>query len=116
MFGSSAAYVSLSILIFVVFGCIYVGVVVRYRSCEKVAENFYLMAKSKKVASLIEKKRLISKEIDNLQNMCEHKNKVTKSIKEYEASSATVIRRICEDCNKMIGMPTQQEIFDYLQK
>ena len=74
------------------------------------------MALNKKVASLLEKKRLISKEIDNLQNMCEHKNKVIKSTIEYEASSNTVIRRMCKDCDKIVGMPTQQEIFDFLQK
>ena len=72
------------------------------------------MANNKKVASLLEKKRLISKEIENLQNMCKHKNKVIKSTKEYEASSNFVIRRICEDCNKIIGIPTQQEIFNFL--
>ena len=72
------------------------------------------MALNKKVASLLEKKRLISKEIENLQNMCKHKNKVIKSTKEYEASSNFVIRRICEDCNKIVGIPTQQEIFDFL--
>jgi|TARA_B100000424_G_scaffold173888_1_gene134217 hypothetical protein len=72
------------------------------------------MANNKKVASLLEKKRLISKEIENLQNMCKHKNKVIKSTKEYEASSNFVIRRICEDCNKIVGIPTQQEIFDFL--
>ena len=74
------------------------------------------MTLNKKVASLIEKKRLISKEIEDLQNMCEHKNKVVKSTKENEVSSGFIIRRICEDCNKIVGMPTQQEIFDYLQK
>ena len=72
------------------------------------------MALDKKVASLIEKKRLISKEIEDLQNMCEHKNKVVKSTKENEVSSGFVIRRICEDCNKIVGIPTQQEIFDFL--
>jgi hypothetical protein len=72
------------------------------------------MANNKKVASLLEKKRLISKEIENLQNMCKHKNKVIKSTKEYEASSNFVIRRICEDCNKIVGIPTQQEIFNFL--
>ena len=36
------------------------------------------MANNKKVASLFEKKRLISKEIDNLQNTCQHKNKIIK--------------------------------------
>ena len=72
------------------------------------------MAKSKRVTSLFEKKRLISKEIENLQNMCEHKNKTIKTIKEYEASSGFVIRRVCENCDKIVGMPTQQEIFNFL--
>ena len=72
------------------------------------------MASNKKVASLIEKKRVISKEIEDLQNMCEHKNKVVKSTKEYEASSTFVIRRVCGDCDKIVGMPTQHEIFEFL--
>ena len=72
------------------------------------------MANTKKVASLLEKKRLISKEIENLQNTCEHKNKVIKSTKENEASSGFIIRRVCEDCNKIVGMPTQHEIFEFL--
>jgi hypothetical protein len=72
------------------------------------------MAKSKKVASLLEKKRIISKEIEDLQNMCEHRNKVIKSTKENEVSSGFVIRRVCEDCDKIVGMPTQQEIFNFL--
>ena len=72
------------------------------------------MALNKKVASLLEKKRLISKEIEDLQNMCEHKNKVIKSTKENEVSSGFVIRRVCENCDKIVGMPTQQEIFNFL--
>ena len=72
------------------------------------------MASNKKVASLLEKKRLISKEIEDLQNMCEHKNKTIKSTKENEVSSGFVIRRVCENCDKIVGMPTQQEIFNFL--
>ena len=72
------------------------------------------MAKFKKVASLLEKKRIISKEIEDLQNMCEHRNKVIKSTKENEVSSGFVIRRVCEDCDKIVGMPTQHEIFEFL--
>ena len=72
------------------------------------------MALNKKVASLLEKKRLISKEIENLQNMCKYTNKVVKSTKENEVSSNFVIRRVCENCNKIVGIPTQQEIFDFL--
>ena len=72
------------------------------------------MAKSKKVSSLLEKKRIISKKIEDLQNMCEHRNKVIKSTKENEVSSGFVIRRVCEDCDKIVGMPTQQELNEYL--
>ena len=72
------------------------------------------MAKSKKVASLIEKKRVISIEIDDLQSNCEHLNKVVKSIKENEDSSTFVVRCVCGDCEKTIGMPTQQELNEYL--
>ena len=72
------------------------------------------MTRFKKVASLLEKKRIISKEIDNLQNNCEHLNKVVKSIKENEDSSTFVVRCICVDCEKTIGMPTQQELNKYL--
>ena len=72
------------------------------------------MASNKKVVSLLEKKRLISKEIEDLQNMCEHKNKSIKSTKENEVSSGFVIRRVCKDCDKIVGMPTQQEIFEFL--
>ena len=72
------------------------------------------MASNKKVASLIEKKRVISKEIDDLQSNCEHLNKVVKSIKENEDSSTFVVRCVCGDCEKTIGMPTQQELNEYL--
>ena len=72
------------------------------------------MALNKKVASLFEKKRLISKKIEDLQNMCKHKNKVVKSTKENEDASNFVIRRVCENCNKIIGMASQHEIFEFL--
>ena len=72
------------------------------------------MELDKKVAYLIEKKRVISKEINDLQNNCEHLNKVVKSIKENEDSSTFVVRCVCGDCEKIIGMPTQQELNTYL--
>ena len=72
------------------------------------------MANIKKVASLLEKKRKISKEIENLQNECGHFKKSIKSTKENEVSSGFIIRRVCEDCNKIVGMPTQQELNEYL--
>ena len=73
------------------------------------------MAKSKKVASLLEKKRKISKEIENLQNECAHFNKFVKSIKENEDSSTFVIRWVCRDCEKMVGIPSDDEIHKFLK-
>ena len=43
-----------------------------------------------------------------------HICKIIKLTKEHEASSGFIIRRVCEDCNKIVGVPTQQEIFNFL--
>ena len=73
------------------------------------------MAKSKKVSSLIEKKRIISKEIKDLQNKCVHFSKSIKSIKEHEASSTFVIRWGCNDCERIMNIPNKQELNNYLK-
>ena len=72
------------------------------------------MAKFKKVASLIEEKRKITKEIEDLQNRCDHLKTSIKSIKEREDASTFVIRWICNDCKKVIGIPNEHEINKYL--
>jgi len=83
---------------------------------KRLLKNFNFMAKSKKVSSLIEEKRKISKEIEGLQNKCNHLKRSLKSIRENEVSSTSIIRWICDDCEKNIGIPTQIEIFNYLNK
>ena len=72
------------------------------------------MASNKKVASLFEKKRLISKEIEDLQNECDHFNKSIKSTKEHEASTTFVFRWMCNNCERVVGIPNEQEINKYL--
>ena len=49
-----------------------------------------------------------------MQNTCEHIKKTVKFVKENEDSSNFVIRRVCENCNKIIGMASQHEIFEFL--
>ena len=73
------------------------------------------MAKLKKVASLIEKKREISKEIENLQDNCKHLNKSIKTIPEYVGSTSFVIRWMCDDCEKIMRIPNDQELNKYLR-
>jgi seryl-tRNA synthetase len=72
------------------------------------------MAKFKKVASLIEEKRKITKEIEDLQNRCDHLKTSIKSIKEREDASTFVIRWICNNCEKVVRVPNEQEINQYL--
>ena len=94
---------------------IYVGKPASYESYKKVAKDFYFMAKFQKVSSLIEKKRKISKEIKNLQENCNHSKKSIKSIKEHGAYSTFVIRWVCNDCERIIGIPNKQELNNYLK-
>ena len=72
------------------------------------------MANTKKVASLLEKKRKIAKEIEYLQNKCNHSNESLKSIKEREDASTFVIRWVCNDCERVIRIPNEQELKKYL--
>ncbi len=72
------------------------------------------MANTKNVTSLLEEKRKILKEIKNLQNKCDHSHKSVKSIKEREDASTFVIRWICNNCKKVIGIPNKHETNKYL--
>ena len=74
------------------------------------------MARSKKVSSLIEKKREISKEIENLQNECIHSKKSLRYVRENEASTTSVIRWVCDDCSKIIGYPNSQEVNKFFRE
>ena len=73
------------------------------------------MAKSKKVASLLAKKREISKEIEDLQDKCRHLNKSIKSIPESVDSTSFIIRWICDDCEMNVGIPNDEELNNYLR-
>ena len=72
------------------------------------------MASDKKITSLLEKKPRILKEIEDLLDTCEHIEKTIKFVKEHEVSSTFVIRQVCNNCEKIVGMPTQQEISEFL--
>ena len=74
------------------------------------------MAKSQKVASLLEKKRKISKEIKNLQKNCKHLKTSLKSIQESEDSSTFIIRWVCDDCESITGIPNDQELNKFLRQ
>ena len=74
------------------------------------------MAKSQKVAFLLEKKRKISKEIKDLQKNCKHPKSSLKSIQENEDSSTFIIRWVCNDCKNITGIPNDQELNKFLKQ
>ncbi len=65
------------------------------------------MDAKRKVFKLLEQKRKIDREIDQIQSNCEHINKV---IKQIQIRNSFDIRWICEDCNIILGYPTQFEL------
>ena len=67
------------------------------------------------MASLLEKQREISKEIEDLQDKCKHLNKSIKSIPESVGSTSFIIRWMCNDCEMIIGIPNDHELNNYLK-
>jgi hypothetical protein len=74
------------------------------------------MGKSQKVATLLEKRQKIEKEIEELQRSCQHPTKSVKFTRERLDSTIMVIRYVCDECLLSIGYPSEKEIQNYLKK
>ena len=70
----------------------------------------------KKVATPIERRQKIDKEIEDIQKECPHFNKSIKPIRERLDSTTMVIRYVCDECLLSIGYPSEKEIQNYLKK
>ena len=65
------------------------------------------MDAKQRVVYLLEKKRKIDKEIDDIQSKCNHSNKV---IKQVQVRNSFNPRWTCQDCNRILGYPTDFEL------
>ena len=74
------------------------------------------MGKTQKVATLLEKRQKIEKEIEELQRSCQHPTKSVKFTRERLDSTVMVIRYVCDECLLSIGYPSEKEIQNYLKK
>ena len=72
--------------------------------------------KLNKIANLLDKKRKIEKQIEDIQKKCPHFSKSIKSIRENVDSTNTVIRWVCDDCTLVVGYPTDFETTKYLKE
>ena len=74
------------------------------------------MGRSQKIAALLEEKQKIEKTIAKLQKECKHSAKSVKAIRENVDSTVSIIRWVCDDCDKMIGIPNNDDLQNYLKQ
>ena len=74
------------------------------------------MGKPQKVATLLGERQKIEKEIEEIQNLCQHPTKSIKFIRERLDSTTMVIRYVCDECSSVIGIPNHDDLQNYLKQ
>jgi len=74
------------------------------------------MGRSQKVATLLGERQKIEKEIEELQRSCQHSIKSIKNVRERLDSQTMVIRWTCDTCFSIVGIPSDNELQNYLRK
>ena len=81
-----------------------------------VRENIILPAVINKIKDVGNNYRSLLKklQIEDLQNECSNSYKSIKSTKEYEVSTTFIFRWVCDSCQKVVGIPNDEELKKYL--
>ena len=74
------------------------------------------MGKSQKVATLLEERQKIEKEIEKLQKLCKHPTKSIKNVRERLDSPTMVIRYVCNECYLIVGIPNNDNMQKFLKQ
>jgi len=74
------------------------------------------MGKTQKVATLLGERQKIEKEIEKIQNSCQHPTKSIKNVRERLDSTTMVIRYVCDECSLIIGIPNNNELQNFLKQ
>ena len=69
-----------------------------------------------KVDRLFSARRKIEKEIENIQKKCKHSSKSIKQVQERLDTSTLVTRWVCDSCSRIIGIPNDNELQNYLKQ
>ena len=64
------------------------------------------------VEKLLSEKRIIEKQIDEIQHSCKHEQQVMKQVPDESSFS---IRYVCTDCGNLQGYPTPEEARKFLE-
>tara|TARA_R110002074_G_scaffold111350_2_gene239107 strand:+ start:481 stop:705 length:225 start_codon:yes stop_codon:yes gene_type:complete len=74
------------------------------------------MGKPQKVATLLEERQKIEREIEKLQKSCQHSQKSIKSVRERLDSTTMVIRYVCDECYLIVGIPNNDKLQNFLKQ
>ena len=74
------------------------------------------MGKTQKVATLLGERQKIEKEIEDIQNSCQHSTKSIKSVRERLDSTVIVIRYVCDKCYLIVGIPNNDNLQNFLKQ
>ena len=74
------------------------------------------MEKTPKVATLLGERLKIEKEIEEIQNSCQHSTKSIKYVRERLDSTIMVVRWTCDTCSSTLGVPNNNELQNYLKQ
>ena len=74
------------------------------------------MGKPQKVATLLGERQKIEKEIEDIQNSCQHLTKSIKSVRERLDSTVIVIRYVCDKCYLIVGIPNNDNLQNFLKQ
>jgi undecaprenyl pyrophosphate synthase len=74
------------------------------------------MGKTQKVATLLGERQKIEKEIEEIQNSCQHPTKSIKNVRERLDSTTMVTRYVCDECSLIIGIPNNDELQNFLKQ
>jgi len=68
------------------------------------------------ITTLLKEKQKIEKEIEKLQNLCQHPTKSIKYVRERLDSTIMVIRYVCDGCSLIIGIPNNDNLQNFLKQ
>ena len=74
------------------------------------------MGKPQKVATLLGERQKIEREIEEIQNSCQHTTKSIKFIRERLDSTMMVVRHTCDECSSIVGIPNTNDLENFLKK
>tara|TARA_Y100000389_G_scaffold184112_1_gene202240 strand:+ start:438 stop:659 length:222 start_codon:yes stop_codon:yes gene_type:complete len=73
------------------------------------------MEEKQKLKNLVHQKNKITKEIEQIQNECSHSEKHIKFVSN-DKGSAPKPMWVCKLCDKVLNIPTQNEVKDWVEK